>query len=188
MAEESNVHVKVAMVEPLACFLIAFIAIVIAMFGLDQYDSLAAVLGMAPWVGLGLGICAIIAYLNENLLLTGVCGLLAVFLLAFNGITGDPATMAGSTAVGFVGVVLLIIGVVSLAQPVKMLPILLFVAGLAVLLTAFWWDSGDLMDSSLRMIMGVFWFLTALIAFYIGTAVMFLVVKGKQVLPLLIKG
>jgi len=187
MAEESNVHVKVAMVEPLACFLIAFIAIVIAMFGLDQYDSLAAIVGMAPWVGVGLAVCAIIAYLNENLLLTGVCGILAVFLLAFEGITGDPATMAGATAVGFVGVVLLIIGVVSLAQPVKMLPILLFVAGLAVLLTAFWWDGGDLMTNDYRMIMGVFWFLTALLAFYIGTAVMFLVVKGKQVLPLLIK-
>ena len=187
MAEESNVHVKVAMVEPLACFLIAFIAIVIAMFGLDQYDSLAAVLGMAPWVGAGLALCAVIAYLNENLLLTGVCGVLAVFLLAFGKITADPATMAGATAIGFVGVVLLVIGVVALAQPVKMLPILLFVAGIAVLVTAFWWDSGDIMDSALRMVMGVFWFLTALLAFYIGTAVMFLVVKGKQVLPLLIK-
>jgi hypothetical protein len=182
-----NVHAKMAMAEGLGCFLIAFIAIVIAMFGLDQYDSLVAVLGMAPYIGLGLLLCTYVSFVNENLICTAVFGLLGVFLLAFSGITSDPATMAGATAVGTIGVIILIIGVVALNQPVKILPILLFIAGLTVLVTALWWDSGDIMDSALRMVMGVLWLVTALLAFYIGTGVMFLVVKGKQVLPLLIK-
>ena len=107
------------------------------------------------------------------------------FLMAFEGIIQHDA--AGATAIAFVGVILLVMALVSFAQPVKMLPILLIVAGIAFILLALWWAEGDLLNNDYRMITGVFWTLVAVIAVYMAAAISLLVVKGKPVLPLLIK-
>ncbi|QLH73999.1 MAG: hypothetical protein HPY73_00045 [Methanomassiliicoccales archaeon] len=185
MAEEKNMHVKVAMAEVFGLVLIGFIATLVGMFGLEQYDDLNVIIGVAPTVGLLLLVATIVAYLNENILLTGIFGVLALFLMAFEGIIQHDA--AGATAIAFVGVILLVMALVSFAQPVKMLPILLIVAGIAFILLALWWAEGDLLNNDYRMITGVFWTLVAVIAVYMAAAISLLVVKGKPVLPLLIK-
>ena len=48
------------------------------------------------------------------------------------------------------------------------------------------WFDADLAED-IRMIVGVLWTIAALMAMYMATAIAFLVVKGKVVLPLLIK-
>ncbi|MFA5313021.1 MAG: hypothetical protein WC375_06890 [Methanomassiliicoccales archaeon] len=193
MAEENNVHVKVAMAEVFGLVLIGFIAILVGLFGLGSYDDLSVISGVAVTVGTLLIICTIIAFLNENILLTAIFGVMGLFLLAFKaiavgGITEDPFS-AGMVAIAFVGVVLLICALVSLVQPVKMLPILLFVAGLAFIFLAIWW--GDVYDNGIdndyRTLVGVFWTLASIISLYMAAAISLLVMKGKPVLPLLIK-
>ena len=75
-----------------------------------------------------------------------------------------------------------------MAQPVKMLPVLLIVAAIAFILLGLWFQN-DLPNATedYRMLTGVFWLLVGLIATYMGAAITMLVMKGKPVLPLLIK-
>ncbi len=193
MAEENNVHIKLAGAEVLGLFLVAVIAILVGMFGLEVYDGLAVVLAVTSVFGTGLIICTIVAYLNENILVSAAFGLFGIFLLGFSGMAGgafaapalggDP--MAAEILTIFFGVGLLMVGIVSFAQPVKILPIFLIIAALAFVCLGLWFDA-DLAED-MRMAVGILWTIAGLMALYMATGIAFLVVKGKQVLPLLVK-
>lgn len=183
MADEKNIHNKVAMAEVLGLYMIALIGILVGCYGLEVYDGLGTIIAVSFYLGAGLLLCTFVAFWNENLLLTGIFGVMAIFLLGFKAMAtaGDPD--AAEIYMIFIGVIMLISGVVSLVQPVKMLPILLFVAGIAFIVLGMWFKEGE----DYRMITGIFWMLAGLIATYMAMAISFLVLKGKQVLPLLIK-
>ena len=194
MADERTIHVKLAMADALGCFLISWIAFMVAMIGFDQinFPNFTAVFTISNWVGIGLLIVAVVAFFNENTLGSAIFGVLGLFFIAFGqGLSGIPGdvfvgdTYPGTFAVGFVGLLLIVFGVVSLLQPVKLLPILLFVAGIGFFMVALWWQ--DQMGDTYEMMMGVFMILTSFLALYIGMAVTMLTIKGKPVLPLLIK-
>jgi len=191
MAEESNVHIKLAGAEVLGLFLVSMMAILVGMFGLEVFDDLNVIAGVAALVGTGLFLCTIVAYLNENILVSAAFGLFAIFLLGFAAMaspvlagTGD-AYVAAEIFTIFFGLGLLMVGIVSTAQPVKILPIFLVIAALAFICLGLWFD-GDLAED-MRMIVGVLWTIASLMALYMATGIAFLVVKGKQVLPLLVK-
>ncbi len=189
MAEESNVHIKVAGAEVLGLFLVGGIAILVGLYGLEVFEDLNVIAGVAGLVGLGLFLTTIIAYLNENVLVSAAFGMFSVFLMGFAAMAGPvlagkpDAYIAAEYCTIFVGVGLLLVGIVSFAQPVKILPIFLIIAALAFVFLGLWFDMGD----DVRMIVGVLWTIAALLAMYMATAIAFLVVKGKQVLPLLVK-
>jgi hypothetical protein len=189
MAEESNVHIKVAGAEVLGLFLVGGIAILVGLYGLEIFEDLNVIAGVAGLVGIGLFLTTIVAYLNENVLVSAAFGMFSVFLMGFAAmatpvLTGEPdAYIAAEYCTIFVGIGLLLVGVVSFAQPVKILPIFLIIAALAFIFLGLWFDMGD----DVRMIVGVLWTIAALMAMYMATAIAFLVVKGKQVLPLLVK-
>ena len=88
----------------------------------------------------------------------------------------------------FIGILLLIMAAISMMQPVKMLPILLVFAGLAFIFLGIWFKE-DLAagKENYRAIVGVLWLIAGLISTYMAAAISLLVIKGKQVLPLLIK-
>ena len=87
----------------------------------------------------------------------------------------------------FIGLLLWVMALVSLMQPVKILPVLLFIAGLAFMFLGMWFnDFGHGNGDNLRAVVGVLWMLTGLIATYMAAAITMLVMKGKPVLPLLI--
>ncbi|QLH74000.1 MAG: hypothetical protein HPY73_00050 [Methanomassiliicoccales archaeon] len=193
MAEDRNIHVKLAMADALGLLLIGWIAFMVGMFGLDQFDAggLDAITAVSGVVGLGLIIVTIVAYLNENLLATVIFGVLGFFFLAFPMIssTGMPYE-AGASAVGFIALALFIAGVVSLYQPVKLLPILLFIAAISFLLMALWWnemDSSEGFDNNFRGLMGMGMTLVFMVATYMGAAILMMTIRGKAILPLLIK-
>jgi hypothetical protein len=189
MAEESNVHIKLAGAEVLGLFLVSGIAILVGMYGLEVFDDLSVIAGVAGLVGIGLFLCTIVAYINENILVSAAFGMFSVFLMGFSAmatpvLTGAPeAYLAAEYSTIFVGIGLLMVGLVAFAQPVKILPIFLIVAALAFIFLGLWFDMGD----DVRMIVGLLWTVAALMALYMATAIAFLVVKGKVVLPLLIK-
>lgn len=185
MAEESNVHIKLAGAEVLGLFLVSMIAILVGMYGLKVFDGLGVILGVAAVVGTGLFLCTVVAYLNENILVSAAFGLFAIFLLGFVGMASGGDATAAEIYTIFFGLGLLLIGVVSLAQPVKILPIFLVIAALAFICLGLWFDP-DLAED-MRMIVGVLWTIASLLALYMATGIAFLVVKGKQVLPLLVK-
>lgn len=193
MADE-NVHVKVAMAEVLGLFLISIMAITVGMYGLEMFDDLGVILAIAPYVGAGMLLCTFIAFWNENILVSGAFGVFAIFLLAFtpgaNAWIADFVGAQNGTAfqifVIFCGLALLMVGLVSFAQPVKILPLFLIVAFIAFVLLGLWiGEKGP--EEDYRTMVGVFWTIAALMALYMATAISFLVVKGKAVLPLLIK-
>jgi len=193
MADE-NVHVKLAMAEVLGLFLVSIMAITVGLYGLEVYDGLSVILGVASFVGLGLLLCTFIAFWNENVLVTAAFGIFAIFLLAFaagatawiGDVTGSVAGESMQIFTIFCGLGLLMVGWVSMAQPVKILPIFLFIAALAFIMLGLWiGENGP--EEDFRMIVGVLWTIASLMALYMATAIAFLVVKGKPVLPLLIK-
>ncbi|KAF5064833.1 hypothetical protein DSECCO2_280430 [anaerobic digester metagenome] len=193
MAEESNVHTKMAMAEVLGLYMIALIGILVGCYGLGVFDGLGVIIGISTYLGLGLLLCTYVAYRNENLLLTGIFGVLAIFLLSFPAMVDGAMGAFGDfdsamVYMVFIGVLLLVMGLISLAQPVKMLPVLLIVAAIAFILLGLWFQN-DLPNATedYRMLTGVFWLLVGLIATYMGAAITMLVMKGKPVLPLLIK-
>ncbi len=190
MADERNVHVKLAMPEGLGCLLIAYLTFMVAMLGFDQVTLGPALLAVSYWVGIGFLICAVAAFFNENYIMTCVFGILGVFTLAFPQIVTDvPPTGSfanGGMAVLFIGVILLVVALVSAWQPVRLLPIFLVIAALMFFFIGLWW--GDLANDTYKMLTGVLAFITMLLALYFTAAVGALVVKGKPVLPLLIKG
>ena len=84
----------------------------------------------------------------------------------------------------FMGIVLLINAIASFAQPVKMLPILLLIASVAFFVTAMFYSQGG---DGLQMATGVLWLVYSLLSFYMALGILLLVMKGKEILPLLIK-
>jgi hypothetical protein len=189
MTEERNAHVKLAMAEVLGLYLIALVGILVGGYGLKMFDGLGDIIELSLYLGLGLLLCTVVAFWNENLLLTGIFGVLAVFLLGFKAMVGANADF-GSIELYcvFIGVLLLVMAIVSLAQAVKMLPILLIVAGLAFIFLGIWFKE-DLAagKENYRAIVGALWLLAGIIATYMAAAISLLVMKGKQVLPLIIK-
>ena len=192
MAEERNTHVKVAMAEVFGLYMIAFVGALVGSYGLGVFDGLGVIINVAMYLGLGLLVCTVIAFWNENLLLTGIFGVLGIFLLSFaqmvNGAMGAFGDFESAMIyMVFVGVLLLIMAGVSMAQPVKMLPLLLVVGGLAFILLGLWFnDFGAGNGENLRMIVGVLWLLVGIISTYMAAAITVLVMKGKPVLPLMI--
>jgi len=193
MAEESNMKVKMAMAEVLGLYLIAIVGILVGCYGLGVFDGLGVIINVSMWLGLGLLLCTLVAFYNENLLLTGIFGVLGVFLVSFSGMVDGAMGSLGDfdsamIYMVFIGVLLLVMALVSMAQPVKMLPILLIVAAISFILLGLWFQN-DLPNATedYRMLTGVFWMLTGIIALYMAAAIKLLVMKGKPVLPLLIK-
>jgi hypothetical protein len=192
MAEEQNTHIKVAMAEVLGLYIIAFVGALVGSYGLKVFDGLGVIINIALYLGIGLLICTIIAFWNENLLLTGIFGVLGVFLVSFSSmVTGAMGTFGDfASAMVYmivVGVLLLIMALVSWMQPVKILPVLLVVAGLAFIFLGLWFnDFGAGNGENLRAIVGVLWLLVGLLATYMAAAITMLVMKGKPVLPLMI--
>lgn len=180
------------MAEVLGLYIIAFVGALVGSYGLGVFDGLGVIINVAMYLGLGLLFCTVIAFLNENLLLTGIFGVLGIFLLSFaqmvNGAMGAFGDFESAMIyMVFVGVLLLIMAGVSMAQPVKMLPLLLIVGGFAFILLGLWFnDFGAGNGENLRMIVGVLWILTGIIATYMAAAITMLVMKGKPVLPLMI--
>ncbi|MDD1770281.1 MAG: hypothetical protein LUO79_04260 [Methanomassiliicoccales archaeon] len=184
MAEERNIHVKMAMVEPLGCLLIAWIAFQVAMAGFDSFAvTSAAVMSVMSIVGIGLIILAFLAFWQENLLCTIVFGPLGVFFATFPSWALTPGAWAATM---MIGIILLLAMIVSLLQPVRLLPVLLFFAFLLFIVLGMWLNTNPL-DHSIQQVWGVMATIVFLLALYLGTAVSLLVMKGKEVLPLLIK-
>ncbi|HUL39549.1 MAG TPA: hypothetical protein VLU38_04580 [Methanomassiliicoccales archaeon] len=192
MAEERNTHVKLAMAEGLGLALVAYLTFMVSMWAFDQVTPGAAILGVAQWCGVGFLIVTVIAFLNENYLMSATFGILGAFTSLFPAMA--LAAMApngesfanGGMATLFVGVLLLLLGFISVAQPVRMVPVVLISAAIMFFFIGLWW--GDLGNDTYKMLTGVFAFLTMLIALYLVAAIGLLVIKGKPVLPLLIKG
>jgi hypothetical protein len=193
MAEESNVHIKLAGAEVFGLFLISMIAILVGMFGLGVFDdygtgtmSLGVILGTAEIFGWGLILCTVVAYLNENLLVSAAFGLFGIFLILFSPMAGAfllGESMQAEVLTIFFGIGIAVIGLVALAQPVKILPIFLFIAALALICLGLWFDMGD----DIKMVVGILWTIASLLALYMAAGIAFLTVKGKMVLPLLVK-
>ena len=182
MAEESNVHVKVAMADVMALFVIAFFTFLVGGLGLGVFglDQLAILVEISIPVGILVLLATIIAYLNENVLGTAIFGPLAVFFLVFQFI---PPDASGMLALVYIGLVILNDAILSLAQPVRLLPIVLFIAAIAFFVTGIWYNGG-LADETLRMAAGALWMIFSLLGLYLGTGIVLLVMKGKQVVPI----
>jgi len=188
MAEERNIHVKLGMAEGLGCVLVAYLTFMVAMLAFDQITTGlggSAILAVSYWVGIAFLIVTVVAFFNENYLMSCVFGILGVFTLAFPQIAADQTLMNGGMAVIFVGVVLLVLTIVSMVQPIRLVPIFLLMAALMFFFIGLWW--GDMANDTYKMLMGVFAFITMLLALYFVAAVGVLVIKGKPLLPLLIK-
>ncbi|MGD1060050.1 MAG: hypothetical protein ABR879_01155 [Methanomassiliicoccales archaeon] len=194
MAEERNLHMKLAGAEVFGLLMIAWITLIVAMYGFKAFDltvgsNLAFVLTNALWVGAALLLATLVSFLNENVILTAVFGVLAFFFIAWSQLPGAPIGVVPMYMAVFVGIALLIATVLSLWQPVRLLPILLIVAAILFFVLGAWLNdfptNGE--NSNLRGIVGVFSILVFLIAVYMSIAIGALMVKGKPVLPLLIK-
>jgi hypothetical protein len=182
MAEERNIHVKMAMVEPLGCLLIAWIAFQVGMAGFKSFAVTSpAVMSVMAIVGMGLILLAFLAFWQENLLATIIFGPLGVFFATF---PSWGLAEGGWAATMMIGIILLIAMVVSLLQPVRLLPVLLFFAFLLFVTLGAWLNSPS---DSMQSVWAAMATIVFLLALYIGTAVSLLVLKGKEVLPLLIK-
>ena len=193
MADDKNIHMKVAMAEVFGLYIIALVGILVGSYGLSVFDGLGVIIGVSMYLGLGLLLCTFVAFWNENLLLTGIFGVLAIFLMGFSPMVSGAMGAFGDfdsamVYMVFIGVLLLVMGLISMAQPVKMLPILLIVAALAFIFLGLWFQN-DLPNAKedYRAIVGALWLLAGLVATYMAAAISLLVMKGKQVLPLLIK-
>ena len=188
MAEERNLHMKLAGAEVLGLVAIGWVTFVLAMYGLKVFDimaGLSTIAGILPWAGGALLLCTLAPFINENMLLTAVFGPLAFFFIAAPGFitAGTPAMYATI----FIGIVLLLDALVAFMQPVKLLPILLLVAAILFFVLGAWVGDAPKYDTSdMRMIVGVFSLLTFLIATYMAVAIGILTVKGKMLLPLLV--
>lgn len=179
MAEDTNTHVKVAMADVMGLLVIAMFTFAVGAYGLGSDDAINLVLAIGPFVAILCIIVALMMYLNENLLGTAIFGPLAVFFFTIVGVAGD----AGAWLCVVIGIIALIDALLSMAQPVKMLPILLLIAAVAFFVTAAWYNGIE----DTRAIVGALWMIYSLLSFYMAAAIVLLVMKGKQVLPLMIK-
>ena len=191
MADERNMHLKLAMGEGLGCVLVAYLTFMVAMWAFEQVTPGAAILGVANWCGIGFLLVTVVCFINENYLMTCAFGILGAFCLLFPAmalaaILGQDSFANGGMATLFVGVILLLLAFVAFAQPIRLVPIFLIVAAIMFFAIGLWW--GDLPNDTYRMLTGVFAMLTMLIALYLVAAIGMLLLKGKPVLPLLIKG
>ena len=180
MAEESNVHLKVAMADVMGILVISMFtfAVACALIPIGT-DVINLVVAIGPIVSVLCIVTAFIMFWNENLLGTAIFGPLAVFFMTIVAVGADAAGMLCVV----IGIIALIDTFLSMYQPVKMLPILLGVAAIAFFVTAaFYMGSADL-----DVVAGALWMIYSLISFYMAAAIVLLVMKGKQVLPLLIK-
>jgi hypothetical protein len=193
MAEEINVHQKVAMADVFGCLTVGFVAFAVSMLGFNQGVGGAGLI----LVLLATGICCLIVTLemfkNENILGTAIFGPLTVSFLAYSGAAtgffGPLLQNELAIIIGFTGVVLLIDFVLSLLQPVKMLSVVLVIAGIAYMMLAYWLSLTThpaVASDTLRTMWAVFFLLLSITATYLGTAVVAFVMKGKPILPLLI--
>jgi hypothetical protein len=123
------------------------------------------------------------AYYNENLLATAIFGPLGIFFLAFGAVATTAPAGEGMWFFVFIGVVILIDAIVAFFQPVKLLPILLLVAAVGFFTTALWWNG----NADMKTVMAALWLLYTIISWYMAMAILMLVLKGKALLPLLIK-
>jgi hypothetical protein len=189
---ESNVHVKVAMADVLALLVISMFTFAVAAFGLGakgDFSLLNLIVALGQPVGIATLIAAVFAYMNENILGTAIFGPLAVFFLGVVTLgTSVPGLSSASVLCMVIGIIILIDAIVALAQPVKLLPILLIIGAIAFFVTGLWYDGmihgkGD----DYRMAVGALWLIYSLISFYLAAGIMILVMKGKAMLPLLIK-
>jgi succinate-acetate transporter protein len=178
MADESNVHVKVAMADVLGLLVISMFTAAVALFGLGS-DSIKLVVAIGPFVGIATLIAAIFAYLNENVLATAIFGPLAVFFFTIVGVGGLDAAVLCM----LIGIIILVDALVAFYQPVKLLPILLIIAAIAFFVTALWYNGSTDMKSAV----GGLWLIYSILSWYMAAAIIVLVLKGKTILPLLIK-
>ena len=201
MADEKPMQILFAMADVLGLFIIALFTLLVAGFGLKLYDGTGIVTAVALPVGLVTLIVTYVAYHNNNLLGTAIFGPLAAFFLTFFFLTsgvlpGLAAAGAFPTAGGmgnaiavllaFIGIVIFIDAIISIWQPVRLLPVLLFVAAIAFWVTALFYSPGTTSDS-VRLGFGALWMLYTLISLYMAPAIMTLVMKGKAIFPLFIK-
>jgi hypothetical protein len=188
---ESNVHVKVAMADVLGLLVVSMFTMSVAAFGLGAsktIDMLTLVGAIGPIVGIAALIAAVFAYMNENLLGTAIFGPVAVFIWAIVLLPLSPAGFTSASMLCLIaGIVFLVDAIVSLAQPVKLLPILLIIGAIAFFVTALFYNSLLTGDWGMQSAVGVIWLIFSLLAIYMAVAIMVLVMKGKAMLPLLIK-
>ncbi|MEI6796671.1 MAG: hypothetical protein WCK39_07385 [Methanomassiliicoccales archaeon] len=197
MAEDLNVHAKVAMADVFGCLLVGWVAFFVAAFGFKIIPGAGGFINVLFATGIG---CAIVTYFmfkNENILGTAIFGPLCVSFIAYAlaawGVFGlAPLGNELGLLIGFVGLILLIDAILSLFQPVKMLSVVLFIAAIAYFILGYTLSvlytqtpSQATVDSLLMMI-GIFFALLCITATYLGTAVCAFVMKGKPILPLLI--
>lgn len=191
MAEERNLHMKLAGAEVFGLLLIGWMTFIVAMYGFKVFDltvgsNLSQVFALSTWVGAGLLLATLVSFINENMLLSAVFGLLAFFFIAWPSLAVGVVPMYIAV---FVGLALLLAALLAFNQPVMLLPILLLVAAILFFLLGAWLNDfttkGEASD--LRAIVGVFSILTFLISVYMAAAIGMLMMKGKPVLPLLIK-
>ncbi len=176
---ESNVHVKVAMADVLGLLVITMFTMAVAVFAMGSDGTLAMVGTIGQFVGIATLIAAVFAYMNENLLGTAIFGPLAVFFFTIPSLTG----IAAAVLCMVIGAIILIDAIVAFAQPVKILPILLIIAALAFFVTAMWYNG----SADMKQAVGILWLVYSLLSWYMAAAIMLLVMKGKAILPLLIK-
>lgn len=182
MAEETNIHAKVAMADVAGLLTIGFFVFLVGCYGLKIMDTLDVVVAIAIPCGVVSLLVAYMMYLNENVLGTGIFAPLAIFFLAVGVV---PTSISGAMFMAVTGIIILVDFIVSLSQPVKILPVHLLIATLAFFVTAVFYNDTTL--DAARLGLGVLWMVLALLSFYMGAGIMLLVLKGKQVLPLLIK-
>ncbi len=180
MAEETNAHMKVAMADVMGILVISMFTFAVACALLPiGTDVINLVVAIGPIVSILCIVTAFYMFWNENLLGTAIFGPLAVFFWTIVLVTGDSAGMLCVV----IGIIALIDAGLSLFQPVKMLPILLGVAAIAFFVTAAMYMGNPDLDVAA----GALWMIYSLISFYMAAAIVLLVMKGKQVLPLMIK-
>ncbi|HTY47863.1 MAG TPA: hypothetical protein VMB46_09405 [Methanomassiliicoccales archaeon] len=195
MADEKPMQLKYAMADVLGLFVVSMFTFLVAGFGLKAYASLAIVAAVALPVAVATFIVTRVAFVNDNLLGTAIFGPLAVFFFGFFFLNSSFVSLAGldNTAVAMlcalIGIVVLIDAFIAFMQPVRLLPILLIIAALAFFSTAALYTdlATNGLNSSYMGLMGALWLIYSLLSWYMAAAICCLVMRGKCILPLLIK-
>ncbi len=188
MTNHEEVKVKVAMPEVLGLFVVAYIAAMVGFvmldFGADP-GALGMIAGFLPYAALLFAIVTVACYLNENMFGTALFGVLALF---FYGFVPVYAAIAATSMQDFAlyvlfgAVFLLVMAVVSTAQPVKMVTAIIALAGVTFLAlgAGVWMETTDL-----EWVVGIFGILTAIVSFYLPVAILFNTMKGENKLPIM---
>jgi len=187
MTHHDEVKVKVAMPEVLGLFVVAYIAAMVGFVMLDfgaGPGSMGMIAGFLPYAALLFAIVTAACYFNENMFGTALFGVLALFFYGFVPVYGAIAVTSPqdfALYVLFGAIFLIVMGIVSLAQPVKMVTGVVLLAGLTFLALG----AGVWMETtSLEWIVGILGLLTAILSFYLPVAIMFNTMKNENVLPI----